>query len=43
VGAVQTTKVLAWSNLEPKIRSLGLIPSNIEPNYQLLIRYPGRF
>ena len=34
-GAVQARWFIACSILEPKIRSLRLIPSNFQPNYQL--------
>ena len=34
LGAARATEILACSNFEGKIRSFGLIPSNIQVNYQ---------
>ena len=37
LGAARATMTLTCSNIQRKIRALGLIPSNIQVNYQFLI------
>src|SRR5437588_9742608 len=44
-GAVRATMTLTCSNIERKIRALGLIPSTIERNYHLhiLVNDPKKY
>src|SRR2546425_12669026 len=39
LGAAQATMTLTCSNIQRKIRALGLIPSNIQVNYQITTKF----